>query len=55
MNLRDIEDTPQKNSLFRYNSDYGVLKLNLTDDSFTTQFVTIDGQVQDTSPTYSCH
>lgn len=55
VNLRDIEDTPQKNSLFRYNSDYGVLKLNLTDDSFTTQFVTIDGQVQDTSPTYSCH
>ena len=55
VNLRPINDTLQKNSLATYNENYGVLKLNLTDTTFQTELVTIDGHVQDSSPTYSCH
>ncbi|MFD1048437.1 metallophosphoesterase family protein, partial [Kibdelosporangium lantanae] len=34
---------------------FGVLKLSLTDTSFTTQLIGVDGKVLDSSPTYTCH
>ncbi len=55
VNQRDLNDTPQKNSVKRINDTYGVLRLDLTDTTFTTKFVSIDGTVRDTSPTYTCH
>ncbi len=34
---------------------YGVLKLSMTDTSFQTQLIGVDGKVLDSSPTYPCH
>ncbi|WP_072482425.1 discoidin domain-containing protein [Amycolatopsis australiensis] len=34
---------------------YGVLKLSMTDTSFQTQLIGVDGKVLDSSPTYTCH
>ncbi|MEC3976292.1 discoidin domain-containing protein [Amycolatopsis sp. H20-H5] len=34
---------------------FGVLKLSMTDTSFTSQLVGLDGKVLDSSPNYSCH
>ncbi|RSM43992.1 alkaline phosphatase [Amycolatopsis balhimycina DSM 5908] len=34
---------------------FGVLKLSMTDTSFQTQFIGVDGKVLDSSPTYTCH
>lgn len=34
---------------------FGVLKLTLTDTTFSTQLIGIDNKVKDTSPTYTCH
>jgi hypothetical protein len=34
---------------------FGVLKLSMTDTSFQTQLIGVDGKVLDSSPTYSCH
>ena len=36
-------------------SDFGVLKLSMTDSTFATQLIGLDGDVLDSSPTYSCH
>jgi hypothetical protein len=36
-------------------STFGVLKLNMTDTSFTSQLIGLDGKVLDSSPTYTCH
>ncbi|TDW24559.1 calcineurin-like phosphoesterase family protein [Kribbella kalugense] len=36
-------------------SDYGVLKLSMTDTTFTSQLIGLDGKVLDSSPTYTCH
>ena len=36
-------------------SDFGVLKLSMTDSTFATQLIGLDGKVLDSSPTYSCH
>ena len=33
---------------------FGVLKLSMTDTSFTTQLIGVDGKVLDSSPTYTC-
>ncbi|MEU4195307.1 discoidin domain-containing protein [Kribbella sp. NPDC026611] len=34
---------------------FGVLKLSMTDTTFTSQLIGLDGKVLDSSPTYSCH
>ncbi|MEV5716135.1 discoidin domain-containing protein [Amycolatopsis mediterranei] len=34
---------------------FGVLKLSMTDTSFQTQLIGVDGKVLDSSPTYTCH
>ncbi|WP_394845097.1 discoidin domain-containing protein [Pendulispora brunnea] len=36
-------------------SDFGVIKLHLTDSTFATQLVGVDGMVLDSSPIYTCH
>ncbi|WP_020666692.1 discoidin domain-containing protein [Amycolatopsis nigrescens] len=36
-------------------SEFGVLKLNLSDTTFATQLLGLDGKTLDSSPTYSCH
>ncbi|MGW4691433.1 discoidin domain-containing protein [Kitasatospora cineracea] len=45
----------QPNSQKRISGDYGVLKLDFTDTGYSWTYVGTDGQVKDTSPTYSCH
>ncbi|GHG11143.1 alkaline phosphatase [Amycolatopsis bullii] len=34
---------------------FGVLKLSMTDTTFQTQLIGVDGKVLDNSPTYTCH
>lgn len=34
---------------------YGVLKLSMTDTSFQSQLIGVDGKVLDSSPAYTCH
>ncbi|MFD2469604.1 discoidin domain-containing protein [Amycolatopsis silviterrae] len=34
---------------------FGVLKLTMTDTTFSEQLIGLDGKVQDSSPTYTCH
>ncbi|OXM43172.1 alkaline phosphatase, partial [Amycolatopsis thailandensis] len=36
-------------------STYGVLKLNMSDNAFSTQMIGLDGKTIDSSPTYTCH
>ncbi|MFB7862056.1 discoidin domain-containing protein [Streptomyces sp. NPDC056069] len=48
-------ETVQPNSQKRISGPYGVLKLDLTDTTYTWQYVGTDGQVKDTGPTYTCH
>lgn len=36
-------------------STYGVVKLSMTDTSFSTQLIGLDKSVLDSSPTYTCH
>ncbi|WP_020521979.1 discoidin domain-containing protein [Catelliglobosispora koreensis] len=43
------------NSVKRMTDLYGVLKLTLTDTTFTGQLVDDSGAVRDTTPTYTCH
>ncbi|MDV5144880.1 hypothetical protein R1T08_11750 [Streptomyces sp. SBC-4] len=50
----DIE-TVQPNSQKRISGPYGVLKLDLTDTTYTWQYVGTDNQVKDSGPTYTCH
>ncbi|MGW7680464.1 discoidin domain-containing protein [Kribbella sp. NPDC054772] len=35
--------------------DFGVLKLSMTDTTFASQLIGLDGKVLDSSPTYTCH
>jgi len=35
--------------------EYGVLKLTMTDSTFSTQLIGLDGRSLDSSPTYKCH
>ncbi|MEV7420598.1 discoidin domain-containing protein [Streptomyces sp. NPDC089919] len=48
-------ETVQPNSQKRISGTYGVLKLDLTDTTYTWQYVGTDGQVKDSGPTYTCH
>ncbi|EWM18545.1 discoidin domain-containing protein [Kutzneria sp. 744] len=34
---------------------YGILKLSMTDTTFQTQLIGVDGKTLDSSPTYTCH
>ena len=36
-------------------STYGVLKLSLTDTTFSTQLIGLDQTTLDSSPVYNCH
>ncbi|GAA0941999.1 discoidin domain-containing protein [Nonomuraea longicatena] len=45
----------QPNSLKRLTNTFGVLKLTLTDTTFSSQLIGVDGAVKDSSPTYTCH
>ncbi|OUC96210.1 discoidin domain-containing protein [Streptosporangium minutum] len=45
----------QPNSLKRLQDVYGVLKLKLGPDTFSSQLIGTDGAVKDSSPTYTCH
>ncbi|WP_344221481.1 discoidin domain-containing protein [Kribbella sancticallisti] len=36
-------------------SAHGVLKLSMTDTTFSSQLIGLDGKVLDSSPTYTCH
>ncbi|MFI6318109.1 discoidin domain-containing protein [Nonomuraea sp. NPDC050556] len=45
----------QPNSQKRLTNTFGVLKLALTDTTFSWQLIGVDGAVKDTSPTYTCH
>ncbi|MEU8530304.1 MULTISPECIES: discoidin domain-containing protein [Streptomyces] len=48
-------ETVQPNSQKRISGPYGVLKLDLTDTTYTWQYVGTDGSVKDSGPTYTCH
>ncbi|WP_030194837.1 discoidin domain-containing protein [Streptomyces sp. NRRL S-87] len=48
-------ETVQPHSQKRISGTYGVLKLDLTDTTYTWQYVGTDGRVKDTGPTYTCH
>ncbi|MFJ8665953.1 discoidin domain-containing protein [Streptomyces sp. NPDC093600] len=48
-------ETVQPHSQKRISGTYGVLKLDLTDTTYTWQYVGTDGQVKDSAPTYTCH
>ncbi|WP_309056737.1 discoidin domain-containing protein [Streptomyces sp.] len=48
-------ETVQPHSQKRISGPYGVLKLDLTDTTYTWQFVGVDNQVKDSAPTYRCH
>ncbi len=50
----DIKNV-QPNSQFRLSGTYGVVRLTLTDSTFSWQLVQDNGQIRDTSPTYTCH
>ncbi|MFB7938930.1 discoidin domain-containing protein [Streptomyces sp. NPDC056049] len=50
----DIE-TVQPHSQKRISGTYGVLKLDLTDTTYTWQYVGTDDRVKDSAPTYTCH
>ncbi|WP_214327815.1 discoidin domain-containing protein [Nonomuraea sediminis] len=45
----------QPNSQKRLTDTFGVLKLTFTDSTYGWQLIGVDGQVKDTSPTYTCH
>ncbi|MFI8101196.1 discoidin domain-containing protein [Streptomyces sp. NPDC086023] len=45
----------QPHSQRRISGPYGVLRLDLTDTTYTWQYVGTDGQVKDTGPTRACH
>lgn len=50
-----FEKEVQPNSVVRLTDLHGVLKLTLTDTTFTGQLISDSGQVRDTLPTYTCH
>ncbi|NUT33733.1 MAG: alkaline phosphatase [Hamadaea sp.] len=50
-----FEGEVQPNSVKRLTDLHGVLKLTLTDTTFTGQLVDDTGAVRDTLPTYTCH
>ena len=52
-NLYDL--SPAHQTTAKLLKTFGVLKLSMTDTSFQTQLIGVDGQVLDSSPTYTCH
>lgn len=50
-----FEGPVQPNSVKRLTDLHGVLKLTLTDSTFTGQLIDDTGAVRDTVPTYACH
>ncbi|MFI5983642.1 discoidin domain-containing protein [Streptomyces sp. NPDC051555] len=45
----------QPNSQKRISGQYGVLKLDFTDNGYSFSYVGTDGKAKDTSPKYTCH
>ena len=52
-NLYDL--SPAHPTTAKLLKTFGVLKLSMTDTSFQTQLIGVDGKVLDSSPTYTCH
>ncbi|MEU4246609.1 discoidin domain-containing protein [Amycolatopsis sp. NPDC026612] len=52
-NLYDL--SPAHATTAKLLKTFGVLKLSMTDTSFQTQLIGVDGKVLDSSPTYTCH
>ncbi|MGW3966828.1 discoidin domain-containing protein [Amycolatopsis sp. NPDC005003] len=52
-NLYDL--SPAHPTTAKLLKTFGVLKLSMTDTSFQTQLIGVDGKVLDNSPTYPCH
>ncbi|MGW4057453.1 discoidin domain-containing protein [Amycolatopsis sp. NPDC004747] len=52
-NLYDL--SPAHPTTAKLLKTFGVLKLSMTDTSFQTQLIGVDGKVLDNSPTYTCH
>ncbi|SFQ78153.1 discoidin domain-containing protein [Amycolatopsis rubida] len=47
--------TPHATTAKLLKDTFGVLKLTMTDTTFSEQLIGLDGKVQDSSPTYTCH
>lgn len=52
-NPRDLG--PERPITAKRMNSFGVLKLTMTDDSFTSQLIGLSNEVLDSSPTYTCH
>ncbi|MFB9689932.1 discoidin domain-containing protein [Amycolatopsis plumensis] len=52
-NLYDL--SPAHPTTAKLLKTFGVLKLSMTDTTFQTQLIGVDGKVLDSSPTYTCH
>lgn len=52
-NLYDL--SPAHATTAKLLKTFGVLKLSMTDTSFQSQLIGVDGKVLDSSPTYTCH
>ncbi len=52
-NLYDL--SPAHPTTAKLLKTFGVLKLSMTDTSFQSQLIGVDGKVLDSSPTYPCH
>ncbi|MEV7041052.1 discoidin domain-containing protein [Amycolatopsis sp. NPDC051061] len=52
-NLYDL--SPAHATTAKLLKTFGVLKLSMTDTSFQSQLIGVDGKVLDSSPTYPCH
>ncbi|QKV81254.1 discoidin domain-containing protein [Amycolatopsis sp. Hca4] len=52
-NLYDL--SPAHATTAKLLKTFGVLKLSMTDTTFQTQLIGVDGKVLDSSPTYTCH
>ncbi|WP_431894915.1 discoidin domain-containing protein [Nonomuraea sp. bgisy101] len=50
-NIENVQPNSQK----RLSGTFGVVKLTMGDSTFSSQLIGVDGQVKDTSPTYTCH
>jgi acid phosphatase type 7 len=53
--LYDFKPTPARNSQVRYNGGYGVLKLTLSDSSYSWQFISVAGKTFSDTGSTACH
>jgi hypothetical protein len=53
--LYGFKSTPAPNSQVRYNGGYGVLKLTLTDSSYSWEFISVAGKTFSDAGSAACH